>query len=246
MTLEIIRQYAARRVDGNQLLHALVQYDNWYAPADYAATAFQTSKLGNLVICGEHYEADDELWLFTSREALLKAHAAMQRDLGVYAGGLAGIDLFEHIPAQVERVAINPMLPAEQSWLVRDHAVHVARLYGKALGLERSLRAGAEDLIDRAIAFDAYAVLKGADGRMVTATSHVLAFTTRDAALQALADLGGGELHLAYVTARDVFAGDHAGVIMNCADPDPHVVDRELCRLITECLDDGAELTAGS
>jgi hypothetical protein len=253
MTLDILREFAQQRATPEQVMRQLVTYTGWYAPLLWASDALNTEMFDSVYQWGDQSSIPaDQLWLFTTPEA---GKVALQRSsLGLYAGPLSGIELFEHIPQGVRAVEINPYSPPDQGWYVEGPTVEVARSWGRAMALERALTSGGPDTVKRLVEYDRYTILLTQQGSLAIAVGAAgmsnpgMLFTTGDAVDLAVAAFGptGATLQRAVLGGHDLFSQfDRLGVdgfVLNIAGPMPYVLNAEVCKGLAASIEANAEL----
>jgi hypothetical protein len=124
----------------NDVMRSLVSYHNWLVPITFVARGSeQTHVVDNMFILStEARFPPDELWIFTDPEAAYIAQAR-GAELGAYAGGIQGTELFSGIDAVSKTVRVNPGSPREQTWIFQDgSASNVGKIWANAIALEDS------------------------------------------------------------------------------------------------------------
>ncbi|MDQ1610529.1 MAG: hypothetical protein QOG00_460 [Pyrinomonadaceae bacterium] len=142
--VQMLSAYSEGRANTNDVMRALVSYRGWLVPSLLAAQfavqgGEQTRSVDNMTsFGGETQLPPGELWIFTDREAAEIAQAA-GASLGLYAGGIAGTELFRSIHPNIETVRVNPYSPRERTWVFsQGSASQVGKLWADAITLEES------------------------------------------------------------------------------------------------------------
>jgi hypothetical protein len=193
--------YSQKRASTNEVMRSLTSHRGWFAPLTlFAAGGEEPRRVDSMLILSPEAQiTPGELWVFTDREAALRAQAAGAL-LGSYAGGMAGTELFRNVPAGTKTVRVNPGSPLEQTWTFRDGGgIEAGRIWADAITLEdefgRWRQTGAPD---RAafVNYRAFLTLDHPSGVVVTLPNHsgmanpAAAFTAPDCAETFLSEVG--------------------------------------------------------
>jgi len=227
MTFDIIRAYSDQRIDLHQLLRALISHDGWFAPAELAATVFRRTDFEHLCIGTLQFRRPkDQLWLFTSIDevsvAQQQSEAQTRKSIGPYVGPLSGVDLFESLAADLTALRINVSNPVE-ALRFEGRFLHAARLWGRALALERAIDRRDSDQLVHMVGYDHFCVLAHSSHRLATASvggsQAAMVFTAPDAAALAIAGMPEPRPKIGTFTGRTLFpiiaAMQVDGVVLN-------------------------------
>ncbi|HEY0081315.1 MAG TPA: hypothetical protein VGB61_00890, partial [Pyrinomonadaceae bacterium] len=138
--VQMLESYSRQQAGMNDVMRALTSHRDWFAPLSlFAQSGEPTRSVGSMLILSTEAQiTPGELWIFTDREAALRAQAA-GAVLGSYAGGMAGTELFRVIPSHIKTVWVNPGSPLEHTWIYRDGGgIEAARIWAEAIALEDS------------------------------------------------------------------------------------------------------------
>jgi len=132
--------FADHQADVHDAFRALVSYNNWLAPVG-AMTGHYGLPAPSRRLAYSHAGEfpPGELWLFTDDDAAHRAKAA-GCNLGPYATGLSGVELFENLPPGGTAVRVNPVSPAELTWNFPPEAFGVVAAWAQVIRFERVLR----------------------------------------------------------------------------------------------------------
>ncbi len=149
--VQMLESYSREQAGMNEVVRTLTSHRDWFAPLGLFAQSGEPTRSveSMLILSPEAQITPGELWIFTDREAALRAQAAGAA-LGSYAGGMAGTELFRVIPPHIKTVRVNPGSPLEHTWIYRDGGgIEAAKLWAEAVALEDSFeqwrQAGAPD-----------------------------------------------------------------------------------------------------
>lgn len=185
--------YSQGRAGMNDVMRSLAGHRDWLAPLSlFARGGEEPRRAGSvLVLSTEARITPGELWVFTDRDAALRAQAAGAL-LGSYAGGMAGTELFRNIPPGTRVVRVNPGSPLEQTWTLRDGGgIEAGQVWAEAIALEDGFeqwrQAGRPD---RAafVGYQAFLTFNHSTGPVITLPGHsgmtnpAVAFTAPDCA----------------------------------------------------------------
>ena len=171
MPLDIIRSYRSQRATHHQLMRRLVSYDGWFAPMDVARHATGADSFEQICMYGDTCRRPpDQLWLFSSADDVMRAHERFAARSGYglfpYAGPVAGIDLFAALSKRLLAVAIDIVGERDEAWVIDGPGLDVARRWGKALALERSIAECNENVFVDMLGYDDYLVFEKLDGTL--------------------------------------------------------------------------------
>jgi hypothetical protein len=185
--------YSRQLAGTNDVMRALVSHRDWFVPLVMLARGDQPARRVDsvLVLGAEAQITPGELWVFTDREAALRAQAAGAL-LGSYAGGVAGTELFGSVPPDTKTVRVNPGSALEHTWTFRDGGgIEAGKIWADAVALEDSFeqwrRAGAPDKT-AFVNYRTFLTLDHSSGPVVTLPNHsgmsnpAAAFTAPDCA----------------------------------------------------------------
>lgn len=189
---QMLEAYSQQRANTNDVMRALTSHRGWFAPLGLFVRNGEPNRRveSMLVLSAEAQITQDELWVFTDREAALRAQAAGAL-LGSYAGGMAGTELFRAVPPNTQVVRVNPGSALEQTWTYRDDGIEAARIWADAVALEESFgqwrQAGTPDRT-AFTAYRAFITFDHASGPVITLPNNngmsnpAAAFTAPDCA----------------------------------------------------------------
>ena len=196
----MLLEYNRKRATLNDVMRALTTHRGWFAPLTLFAQGDQPSRRveSMLVLSAEAQITPDELWIFTDREAVLRAQAAGAL-LGSYAGNMAGTELFRSVPPNTKTVRVNPGSALEHTWTYRDGGgIEAGKIWADAVALEDGFaqwrQTGAPDKT-AFINYRAFLTLDHSSGLVVTLPNHsgmsnpAVAFTAPDCADMFLSEL---------------------------------------------------------
>jgi hypothetical protein len=139
---EALAEYAAGKADKDRVMRALVGHDGWFVPAAFATEALGEKVFERTILLGTQFDAaPDDLTIFTDPEAVLTAYG---QSLGPFVGKLPGMRVFRAISDRYESVRINMASPEEERWVIARDGFPIAKLWTKAVALERLLAGAAE------------------------------------------------------------------------------------------------------
>jgi len=139
---ETLAEYAAGKADKDRVMRALVGHDGWFVPAGFAADALGEKVFERTILLGTKFDAAPaDLVIFSDPESVLTAYG---EPLGPYVGKLPGLRVFRAIGDRYESVRVNSGSPEEEQWVIAREGFPIAKLWTKAIALERSLAATAE------------------------------------------------------------------------------------------------------
>ncbi|MDT4968001.1 MAG: hypothetical protein QOJ64_2738 [Acidobacteriota bacterium] len=137
---QILLAYSQKRANANDVMRSLISHRDWVAPlAQFARGREQARRVeGILMLSTETRITPGELWIFTDREATLRAQSTGAL-LGSYAGSMAGTELFGNIPSDTKAVRINPGSSVEYTWTLREGGgIEAGKIWADAVALEDS------------------------------------------------------------------------------------------------------------
>lgn len=137
---ETLRAYDRKEASTDDVMRALMTFDNWLAPAVFASEVLATNLLQKLFILGDPSTIpQDELWFFTDETA---AHTAQAKgaSLGVYANGVPGVRAFAALPAHLRAAKVNIGSDPAEGWFIPQDAFALTGLWASAIALESWLR----------------------------------------------------------------------------------------------------------
>jgi hypothetical protein len=199
--LDMLTAYSEGRANMNDVVRALVSHHGWLVPLEFAAQGVeQTRSVDSMeILSTEAQMPSDELWIFTDQKAAYLAQAKGAQ-LGTYAGGIAGTELFRKIGAEIKTVRVNPGSPREQTWIFQDGGgIEAAQIWADAIALEESFaqwqQAGEPDI--KAVKnYRGLLMFDHASGPVITLPNQfgmsnpAVAFTAPDCADMFLSKLG--------------------------------------------------------
>jgi hypothetical protein len=226
--VEVLRRYARQQASKDDVMRALVEHDDWFAPVGLLPgdpAAFE-----QLVTLDSEGRAPEQLWLFTDEE---RARAGRGHALGVYGGPLPGPRVFEQLADRFPAVEVNPGSSVDERWTIARAAYRLATGWARAVGLERAFRGDRAELVRRLGDYDEFMVLVAEDNSLVRVPLGAdddpfgLVFTTpdfRDACVRELADEERRRVRSVAVRGTDLFPRlaqlGVRGVIVNATAPD--------------------------
>lgn len=183
--------YSLKRANTNDVMRSLISHREWFAPLSLFAASGEPNRHVDamLVLSTEAQITPGELWIFTDREAVLRAQSAGAL-LGSYAGGMAGTELFRNVPADTKVVRVNPGSPLEHTWTFRDGGgIEAGKIWADAVTLEEGFEQWRQSgMPDRTafINYRAFLTLDHSHGPVATLPNHsgmsnpAVAFTAPD------------------------------------------------------------------
>jgi hypothetical protein len=198
--LQLLTAYSQKRAGTNDVMRSLISHRNWVAPlALFAQGGEQVRRVdGALILSMEPRIPPGDLWVFTDREAILRAQSAGAL-LGSYAGSMAGTELFRNLPSGTTTVRVNPGSPLEYTWTFRDGGIEAGKIWAGAIALEESFeqwqQTGKPDKT-AFINYQAFLTFDHVSGPVITLPGHsgmsnpAAAFTAPDCADMFLSELG--------------------------------------------------------
>lgn len=198
--VQMLEAYSQDRVGMDDVMRALTSHRGWFTPlALFAQSGAPTRHVdGMLVLSTEARITPGELWIFTDREAALRAQAA-GAELGSYAGGMAGTELFRSVPPNIKTVRVNPGSPREHTWMFMEGGgIEAGKIWADAIALEDSFEQWRQTGVPDKTAFvnyRAFLTFDHSSGPVVTLPGNsgmsnpAAAFTTPDCADLFLAHL---------------------------------------------------------
>lgn len=131
--------FAAHKADAHDAFRAIVSYRNWLVPVPALTGHYgQPSPTRRLAYSRAGEFPAGELWLFTDDDAAHRAKAA-GCNLGVYATGLSGVELFAALPPGTTAVRVNPVSPTELTWNFPPEAFGIVAAWAQVVRFERTL-----------------------------------------------------------------------------------------------------------
>lgn len=138
--VQMLESYSRQHANMNDVMRSLISHRGWFAPLGLFAQSGEPNRRVDsmMMLSTEAQITPGELWVFTDREAVLRAQAAGAL-LGSYAGGMAGTELFRAVPANTNTVRVNPGSPLEQTWIFMDGGgIEAGMIWADAVALEDS------------------------------------------------------------------------------------------------------------
>jgi hypothetical protein len=206
--------FSVSKVDNHQVMRALMRHDDWLVPSIIAARLLgQESQ--DLVILGETFNhPPGTLLLYTDLESALLAHETGNIELGPFARGIRGIEVFGALPAGFSTVAVNEGCWKDQKLYLGAPSFGNAGVWADVIRFEADLsneELSAASLADRVRAYDAYFVaVHPNNGSIVTITNHPrfknagLLFTAPDCLDAFIARVPGASLQTGQTTGARV------------------------------------------
>lgn len=238
-----------KQLTAHEVMRRLVTHDGWFAPLAWACDALATDSFEHVLDAGgDRCEAPPgELWLYTSVDACYEASRDLS--LGLYAGPLAGTELFEHLPRQssLASIRVNPGLRAEHTWQWPEPSIETARMWGAAVALERELETKGE-WMTRLLDFESYLVPVSPEGTLVTApgigglNNPALAFTAMDTLQTVITSRSAGPIavisgaHLFELLGRSEARGVD-GLVLVIGPRKVRPFDAAACRSLAEIIE---------
>lgn len=199
--VRMLLAYSQGHADTNDVMRALTSHRGWLAPLALFARGGEEHRVvdGILILGAEAQITPGELWVFTDREAALRAQEKGAQ-LGAYAGGMSGTELFRGVPPGTKTVRVNPGSPPEHTWMFQDGGgIEAGMLWADAIALEDGFERWRETGEPDKTAFADYRAFLTFDhssGPVITLpgqfgmSNPAVAFTTPDCAGTFLSKLG--------------------------------------------------------
>src|SRR5262245_58787410 len=116
------RQLLARHHQGllttPALWRALMTHKDWLVPSLEMVDHYDRTEYPEVYMFSEKLVLYDRyLFLFTDPQAAFLAQSQGMQ-LGVYAGGISGTELFENLNPKWEAIVVNPKSPIEETWQI--------------------------------------------------------------------------------------------------------------------------------
>lgn len=203
--VRVLKGYSVGRAGANEVMRALTTHRGWFVPVTLFARGGgpQPRTADSVLVLGSGAQVTaGELWVFTDREAALRAQAAGAQ-LGAYAGGIGGVELFRSVPTGTAVVRVNPGSPVEETWTLRaGGGIEAGYVWADAVSLEESFgvweQTGKPDEASF-VRYRAFLTLDHPTGQVVTLPGHAgmtnpaAAFTAPDCLEAFMARLGEGQ-----------------------------------------------------
>lgn len=173
----VLSAYGRGEASTNDVMRALATHRGWVVPLALfpQGDAVPRAVDSVLVLSAEARITPGELWVFTGREAALRAQAAGAA-LGAYASGMGGAELFGNVPPGTNVVRVNPGSAVEETWTFRvGGGIEAGRIWAEAVTLEEKFGRWERDgRPDRAafVNYRAFLALDHPTGQVVTLPGH--------------------------------------------------------------------------
>jgi hypothetical protein len=137
--VQLLLAYSQKRANTNDVMRSLASHRVWVVPLGlFAQGGEQVRRVKSMLMLSPETRISlGELWIFTDHEAALRAQSAGAQ-LGSYASGMAGTELFRNISPDTKTVRVNPGSPLEYTWTFRDEGIEAAKIWADAIALEDS------------------------------------------------------------------------------------------------------------
>lgn len=137
--LEALAAYSRKEVSEQDVMRALVSYDDWLAVMSYAVHATgQTTVNGILILSSDTNIPAGELWFYTDENHAMTA-VNKGAHLGTYARGVPGTKLFAALPTNFKSISVNRGCEASETWFIDNEAFALSALWAHAVALEKRL-----------------------------------------------------------------------------------------------------------
>lgn len=166
--LEVLRQFAKKNATQEQVMRALATHDAYFVPLGYAPRLGR-SEFERIVMLGKDgAPPPGEVYVF-SDEACLELVA--KTPLGGFVTPVSGVEWLSALDgAHDVKVKVNPGGPQHDFWFMGKDAVPLAKLWGRAVGLEQLMVAGNLKVLATALEqFEGFTVLALPNGAVATA-----------------------------------------------------------------------------
>jgi hypothetical protein len=168
--LSTLEQFAAKQVNADAVMRALVSHPHFFVPIGFAPTLGRSEFERILMISASGGPPPGELYVFTDESCL---DVLGKRPLGSFVTPVSGIELFCALPETgLKKLKVNPGGRLEHFWFVGEEAIPLARLWGRAVRLETLLGDPSkpkEALYAALRTFEAYTILVHPNGAVATA-----------------------------------------------------------------------------
>jgi hypothetical protein len=136
---ETLRGYSQKQIGFGDAMRALTRHRDWLVPIPWLAGRGIRNVQGTTLF-GEHYRYPaDQIWVFTDREAAERA-VAKGAELGPYATGWDGVDLFASLDAEkLASIEVNPGSAPEEGFFVSKAGFEVVKLWSRATAVVAGL-----------------------------------------------------------------------------------------------------------
>jgi hypothetical protein len=240
---DVLFAFSQKQANDSQVMRALVEHDDWYLPVH----ALLEPKVNNLVVYAKDFSVrTDRLAVFTTRHAADQAAQAWGgAAMGVYGGGIRGVELFGTLErpalAAATELVVDAASGQERMWFIKRSGFRLSAAWAGAVRLERELER-----------FEAstFAALKAAQGLWVPMAKsdqtlvqletdtgpHALVFTAPDRYEAFLEQLGprADQVKPTVVDGAQLFpfllGTKLSGVLVNARIP----LSREVLQLVVE------------
>ena len=139
---QALADYASGKADKDQVMRALVGHDGWFVPTTFATDALGEKVFERTILLGAPADtAPADLTIFTDPEATLTAYG---QPLGPFVGKLPGLRVFRASGDRYDSVRVNPASPEAEQWVIAREGFASAKVWAKAVALERSLASTGE------------------------------------------------------------------------------------------------------
>lgn len=217
--IKMLTTYSQQHAGMNNVMRSLISHRNWFAPLSMFPNSGEPTRRAEsaLMLSTEARITPGELWIFTDREAALRAQAAGAL-LGTYAGNMSGTELFRKIPLNTTVVRVNPYSPLEYTWTFRDGGgIEAGVIWAEAIALEESFEQWEQSGKPDSTAFlnyRAFLTFDNSSGRVVTLPNQfgmsnpAVAFTAPDCAAHFLSEIAeeqSAELRQVTIAGKTLF-----------------------------------------
>jgi hypothetical protein len=243
---QALLDYSQQKVDADAVMRALIEHEDWHVPVHSLAR----SVVDQLIIYAQQFKvAPHQLNVFTDRAAAdLAAVKFGGEPMGVYAAGIAGVELFGgllKVPAlePAVTVQVNPGTPTAEQWFVARDAFGLCGVWSEAIKLERAIGATSPGWASAMGSYPAWlAIIGKPDNALVRINKpgkgeHALIFTAPDLAdtfLKSLPPAQAAACQASPVPGAQLFrflaASTVKGFVVNAHSSQARVFDISLCR----------------
>lgn len=168
--LSTLEKFAAKQVNADAVMRALVSHPDYFVPISFAPTLGRSEFERIVMISASGGPPPGELYVFTDESCL---DALGKQPLGSFVTPVSGIELFCALPeAGLKKLKVNPGGKLEHFWFVGEEALSLARLWGRAVRLEVLLGDPSKPkaaLYAALRTFEAFTILVHPNGAVATA-----------------------------------------------------------------------------
>lgn len=206
--------FSVSKFGNHHVMRALMRHDDWLVPSTFAARVLGKESQDLLMLGDTIKHPPGTLLLYTDVESALLAHETSNIELGPFARGIRGIDVFGALPAGFSTVAINEGCWKDQKLYLGAPSFGNAGVWADVVRFEADLSneaLPAATVADRVRGYDAYFIaVHPGNGSIVTITNHPrfknagLLFTAPDCLDAFMARVPGASLQTGQTTGTRV------------------------------------------